>query len=48
MNWKLFADFIRDEFPDLPKHSSYTKGKLFLQDGHSSKTSRKANNTMSY
>ena len=47
MNGKLFADFIQDEFPDLFKHSSYPKEKLFLQDGDSSKSSRKANNTMS-
>lgn len=47
MNGKLSADFIRDEFPDLFKHSSYPRGKLFLQEGDSSKSSRKANNAMS-
>ena len=46
-NGKLFADFIREEFPDLFKRSSNPTVNLFPQYGDPSQSSRKANNAMS-
>ena len=33
MNGQLFADFIRENFPQMFEHSTNPKVKLFLQDG---------------
>ena len=46
MNGQLFADFIRENFPQMFRHSANPKVKFFLQDGDPSQNSQK--NTQCY
>ena len=46
MNEQLFADFIRENFPQMFEHSANPKWKLFLQDGDPNQNSKKAHSAM--
>ena len=43
---EIFAEFIHKYFKEAFEESNNPKDKLFLQDGHPSQNSRKANNAM--
>ena len=42
MNGQLFANFLRENVPQMFEHSANPKGKLFLQDGDPSQNSKEA------
>ena len=42
LNGQKFADFVREQFPQLFTRSANPRGRLFLQDGDPSQNSRKA------
>lgn len=46
MNGQLFADFIKQKFPEMFTKSANPRGRLFLQDGDPSQNSAKARQAM--
>ena len=46
INGQMFAEFVKDHFPETVQNSSNPRGKLFLQDGDPSQNSRLASDAM--
>ena len=48
LNGEIFAEFVRDPFPDLFERGCNERGKVFLQDGDPSQNSGKALNAIEH